>query len=335
MNRYLLKFSLSTAAVICAYFAVVLYVPGPIKAEYWVHELIVIKRYEAAALPSPKIIFVGGSSTLFNVDAARMSHELNVPVMNAGLHAGLRLDRILEEASRLAQHGDNVILTLEQPYYACNNGQWTDWQLDNTLAWDHSDFDRLSFMTRVGIVFNSGSPSLAVDILTNYVRTVINPERMLDRLDSLAPDDEIFSRYLSGVKRTKSFVYSAYNIDDHGMIEMNEGAHFEGMAIASSLPDGICAAQAQVLATFIAAMKARSVKVSLAYVPYLIEGEVDESWRKADASFRADVAALNVPLIGAREDGFMDRAKFYNTQLHLNTNGRKVYTDNLIAEMRK
>ncbi len=65
--------------------------------------------------PSPKIIVIGGSNTIFNIDSKLISDSIGLPVVNMGLHAGLGLEFMLNEIRPYIKSGDVVII---MPEYA-------------------------------------------------------------------------------------------------------------------------------------------------------------------------------------------------------------------------
>lgn len=334
MRSYLLKFSLAVLAAITLHFAIILYLHAPIKAEYWVRPLIIVKRELAAQIRQPKIIFLGGSSTLFDTDASRISKELKRPAFNFGLHAGLRLERILFEAKAAAKPGDLVVLPLEQPYYDCGQEQWTDWQLDNALAWDRAYFDSLPILKRTRIIMDSGSPTLSMDITGAWLQAKVEPSKVENRLEALLPSKEIIHLYKRNKLRTTGFAYSAYNVDAFGTLQNNVGAHFFGPAIATDRPAAICPDIKKILRTFVGNMHNRHVAVAFAYPPYLVDGKEPDNWENADAQFRRDIADIGSTVVGTRPEAFYPRDMFFNTDLHLNIKGREIFTQDMIESLR-
>jgi hypothetical protein len=89
----------------------------PTSTSRWIHELIERKEDLARQMPGPRLIVGGGSGALYGVRARELARELGIPVLNAGLHAGLGLEYILHEVTRLARPGDTVLLALEYDLY--------------------------------------------------------------------------------------------------------------------------------------------------------------------------------------------------------------------------
>ena len=78
MRVYVVKLYLAAVGYFTAHCAIILFLPAPLPAAYWVREMVVIKRHQADLMPSPKIVFLGGSSVLFGIDAACDTHSLRM-----------------------------------------------------------------------------------------------------------------------------------------------------------------------------------------------------------------------------------------------------------------
>lgn len=161
----------------------------------------------------------------FDIYAAQVSKEIELPAFNFGLYAGLRMERILSEAYPVMKPGDLVVLPLEQPFHSCGREQWTDWQLDNALAWDRIYFSS-PLLHRIKITLDSSSLITSLDILKAWLRAKLDPNRVKDRRDVLAPDKEIIQLYQSNKLQTSEFSYSAYNLNSYGTLQNNVGALF-------------------------------------------------------------------------------------------------------------
>lgn len=63
--------------------------------------------------PSPRLVLISGSSFAFGVDSKMLQDSLEINVVNMGLHAGLGLKYILDDAMRYLHKGDVVVISLE------------------------------------------------------------------------------------------------------------------------------------------------------------------------------------------------------------------------------
>jgi hypothetical protein len=333
MRRYLLRFAATVLVLVAAYLGIVLFLRAPVGAEYFVREMMAVKRDQAAAFASPKIVFLGGSSTLLSIDAKAVARALELPAENFGLHASMRLEWLLAEADRMMKAGDALVLVLEHNYYDCDGGGWDDWQLRNALAWHRDDFDRLVLWRRIEIALTTAkTPSLALELISAEMAAITKPQTLAHRLEALAPPAEIVARYRSGRLRTQAFAYSAFNLDDSGDLLNNEGAFFVGRGDPSR-PRRICPAVADTLRGFVAAMRERRVRVLVAHVPYAVEPEAAIGWHDAETLFAADIAAIGAELLEQRDELFLPARFFFDTSLHLNAAGRRIRTDRLIADL--
>lgn len=335
MRRYFFRTVAVAATYLGLHFLVCLFLPSPISAEYWVRELIVIKRMLAHSIPSPRLIFLGGSSTLFDIDASQVEEMTGLRAMNMGVHAGMRLEQVLLVGEDVVGRGDILVLAMESGYYSCDQEPWIDWQVRNALAWDRSYFDNLPLVTRIAAIFSAGSPMLGVAILTSRVGSIVFPEAYAKRVQALAPIEVIWERYRSGKLRPSNFAYSAYNIDDRGDIQKNIGAKYGGFGVAENEPSNICPHALSIFADFVARMKDKGVRVLFSHTPYLIEGPPAFGWQEAEATFSRQIGSTGATILDRREDLFLPREYFFDTELHLNHIGRCERTKIMIADLRK
>lgn len=69
-----------------------------------------------------RLLIVGGSGTHFGVDTQQIEQELDIPVFNMGLHAGLGLNAILATVLDEIRSGDIVLLIPEYDLIMANDG---------------------------------------------------------------------------------------------------------------------------------------------------------------------------------------------------------------------
>jgi hypothetical protein len=335
LRRYFFQTIAVAALFLCVHFAVVIFVQAPVASEYWLRELMIVKRMLARSEPSPRLLFLGGSSTLFGIDAGQIQTETGMPTLNMGLHAGLRVEEILNFGRQIAHPGDTVIMPLESDFYGCDRVPWSDWQLRNAVAWDRSYFESLPLTKRAQAVFSSGDAFLMLEILQTKLRARFMPRSLSKRLSALAPPQVIEMRFTSGAMRTSDFAYSAYNVDDHGDMQNNVGAHFAGVGVQLDRPASICPSVAPVLKSFVDDMRARNVRVVIAHGPYLVEDTPNPAWPTAERDFQSSLAKIGLTILDQRNELFMPRSFFFNTPLHMNVEGRRHWTTIMIANLRK
>ncbi|MBI5506678.1 MAG: hypothetical protein HY899_17965 [Deltaproteobacteria bacterium] len=113
--------ALALAALVVAGHAAVLLMPVE-KSSYL--SAVIDKQARLGSLPSPKLVFVGGSNLSFAVDSARVEREMGMPVVNMGLgiYAGLRF--MLDSVAPRLGSGDLVVISAEyQLYRGLYNGE--------------------------------------------------------------------------------------------------------------------------------------------------------------------------------------------------------------------
>src|SRR4051812_10915372 len=85
----------------------------PTRASIWAYQINQRKLQRAASIQRPKLLLVGGSATLFGVQAEMIESRLNYPTVNLGTHAGLGSAYMLHLVRRAARPGDTVVLAFE------------------------------------------------------------------------------------------------------------------------------------------------------------------------------------------------------------------------------
>ncbi len=328
---FIKSFFISALAAAVVYIsAVMVLIDAPVEAEYWVAEMITIKKELVKQYAGKsKIIIAGGSSTLFGIDAEYASKQLGMPVINFGLHAGLRLNKILEEVSGVIEHGDILILPLEPPYYRCNT-TLNSWQVTNIVAWDHGAWGEMNVREKIEFAFLI-SPKLFRRMLVAKIQEPFNPAKIAKRLEAL--DNSLVLAKFRVRKSPVGFEYSAYNLNNHGDMLRTEGSDVEGQSSNYSKPSHVCANTASYLIDFIDSMRKRGVRVYFANTPYIAsEGGIDHL-KNGDLSFRNELAPVGC-IIDKREELVFDRKYFFNSNLHLNAEGRLLRTELLIKSIR-
>jgi hypothetical protein len=334
-RRYLIKAGALSAILLCLHFVIIGFVRGPIAAAYWLRDAIVIKRYLAGRMTSPKIIFLGGSNALFGIDARQVEQALGIPSINYGLHGCLHFDVLAAEAEQVAKSGDILVMPIEQANYSEGRFIWTDCQLRNAIAWGGDYIDKLSLRDRLKFIYVAGQPSLSLEILAAKIGSLVAPAAYAQRLDAMLPPDQIVARFGSGTFRRAKFGYSAYNLSDHGDMTLNAGSRYAGPGVPVMAPGAIFPGTKTRLARFVAEMKGRGVRVIIAHAPYLIDGKAPSRWQVAEADFAADVKDIGAEVLDRRDELFFPRAYFFDTLEHLNEAGRRIRTQRVIANLRR
>lgn len=332
--RYLTYFAGTFLAAAIFYFSIIFVLfPAPIVAEYWVREMMVLKRHFAQSIGGqPKIIVASGSSTLFNVDTNLLSDVLHRPTINLGLMGGLPIETVFSEVNAMSVPGDIVILALEPDYYCREaNSGYDSWQARNAIAWNYAFWQHKSFFEKLAAI-----PSLGADFPIEMIRArldlIFKPEILAPRLNALN-DEKILDKYLNPTAITPESIYSIYNMDSLGNIKNTSDSNYAGPAFRADEDIMICPQTLKKLIVFVDGLKSRNIKVAFANSPYIdFEGldlqKADESGKK----FSTTLEAL-APVIDRRTDLVFPRDHFLNAVLHLNSTGRERRTQLMFRDI--
>lgn len=303
-------------------------IKSPVAGEYWVNEMITVKKdlvkpYEG----KKKIILVGGSSTLFAIDAARATHELGVPVINLALHAAMKLSRLLAEADAVVEKNDAIVLVLEPAYYECG-AKFSAWQVRNAIAWDHELWPSLNVQDKASFVF-SVSPTLLVDMAVAKTQSAFFPKAVAIRKEALDVNAVLTKFHQQG--KSNSFEYSTQNLDDFGSLRGAVGVRYQGKDSDDRKPRHACQAVLSQLQQFKQRMTERGVSVYVARTPYRTVESNPDGLQQAEAEFVSDLSTVGC-VMDRREDLLMPHQYFFDTALHLNKDGQKIRTDLFIHD---
>ncbi|CAA9891396.1 conserved hypothetical protein [Candidatus Methylobacter favarea] len=322
-----------SALVACVvdYSAVLILIDAPVPAEYWVAEMITIKKNLVKEYAGKrKIIVAGGSSTLFGINAEHASEQLDMPVINFGLHAGLNLEKILQVVSAVVEPGDFLILPLEPGYYGCNT-KMNSWQVANIVGWDHDTLKEMSYLEKSEFI-SLVSPSLLGQMFVAKILREFYPAIISERLNAL--ENSLVLAKFRVRPMPAVFEYSAYNLNNHGDMLRTEGCRFKGQGIDVNNPSHVCEKTAGQLINFVHTMRKKGVQVYFANIPYIASKAGLDTLRRGESSFRNEFAHIGC-IIDKRKDLIFDRKYFFNTNLHLNAEGRSLRTNLFLKAIRR
>lgn len=83
----------------------------------WIPDALVFKRYLINNTPSPKVVVMAGSGSMFGVDSEVLSEDLGLPVVNLAMHATIPIEFYPILYPSGIGEGDIVILPLEYEHY--------------------------------------------------------------------------------------------------------------------------------------------------------------------------------------------------------------------------
>lgn len=332
--RYLTTFVCTFLLALIAYISLIPALgPTPVTAEYWVQELLVIKRDIVKRYANDrKIIIASGSSTLFSIDAKLLSEQLGLPVINFGLMGGMPLDRILEETDAASSRNDIVVLPLEPDYYCREEiTGFEEWELRNAVAWDHVYWSRLSLYDRLTAIRYLGF-KFPLEMLIARFDTVFRPAITEPRLFTLSAT-AVLDKFAKPPPLADN-LYSVYSMSPFGDIRNTTDSDYTGEPRRADQPIKICEQTLERLKAFTSQQKAKGVSVFFANTPYVaIDGLDSAVVDQASKQFTNALSTL-APVLDDRSTLVFNREFFLNSALHLNANGRELRTRKLLEKLR-
>ncbi len=256
-----------------------------------------------------KIIFVGGSSLAFGLDAQLLSETLGKPVVNFGLYATLGTKVMLDYSKKAIGEGDIVVIAPEM----------------NAQTWS--------------LYFNAEAMWQAVDGRFDLLRH-------LDSEDVPAMLGGVWKFAASKLKYASSDmddlgIYSASSFDDYGFIRYNRDKDYNTMAggVDAGMPIDfdtamISEAFIEYVNEYVAYAEKQGATVYLSACP------MNEAALAADLTLEdleAYVAFLNekfdCEILGDPNNMIYRTGYFYDSNFHLNSAGAVVHTRQLALDL--
>ena len=127
MKKFILKITLLVVAFELFNVMVLLIIPKN-KNAYLCEYNEKIRLLEST--PQPRMIFIGGSNLAFSIDSKTISDSLGYHVVNFGLHVGIGIRYLVEDALQYIRKGDIVVLQFEYiNFFIGGNGDYETYPL--------------------------------------------------------------------------------------------------------------------------------------------------------------------------------------------------------------
>ena len=267
---------------------------------------IIDKQERLERLPSPKIIFVGGSNLVFNIDSRRIEAEFARPVANMGVHVSLGLRFMLNQIRSCIGRGDIVIVLpeYEQFYYSF-------------------DGDGV-YLLHSFVIFPRGIKFL------NSARQFIDSFK----------DIPVFikGRFEALTKKKRGSIYNRYAFNEYGEIEVPESVasrkEVNEELFEKPIDDYLFEDEAiGVLNEF-----ARYVSEHGAEI-YIVFPCVPEKWYARNRKIIMNIYKrlhndCGIPILFDPRSCVLPQKCFFDSMYHLNQSGRKLNTEKLIATLK-
>jgi hypothetical protein len=302
------------------YFGLLYWQSGtPTDDSHWCYEINRTKQWIAEQCEQPKILLVGGSSTLFGINARQIERALRVPTVNLGTHAALGLPYILALAQKAARPGDTILLALEYDLYERGNNvsQWAGEDfISFMLARDTAYFRQLTLCDQLRLGMGVSFPRLRKGILHR-----------------LAPQPPPSYK--------EFYAYDPSVLDDRGDITGHTEARrtpedatkFSAAdALARGLPNR--PGGFPVIARFNEWARSRGIRVIATFPSTCRRPEYDRACaRQAVHSITELFCRIGVPIAGSAEAEFLPASEFFDTGYHLTQEASQRHTQRLLSQL--
>jgi hypothetical protein len=241
--------------------------------------------------PSPKIVFVGGSNLAYGLDSALIKEAFSIPVVNMGLQRGLGLEFMFNQVNPYLNRGDIVVIV---PEYMLLTG-------------DKSYYD-LYYMIQAAA-------------LTNNWRSLAN-KPVIEIADALLKNNKAVFFYGSDIDTSR------YGFNKEG----DETAHLT-LPNSNSLniddhEDTVNLVTIKQIYNFMTENSGRGI-ITLVIYPCL-ENNYYIQHASTIAAIAENLNNQGIKVLSKPQDFVYDKAYFYNSIYHLNSQGRKLRTNKII-----
>jgi len=251
-------------------------------------------------IDEPKIILVGGSNVAFGFDSELLENEMEMPVVNFGLHANLSQSFVSDLIKKQLNPGDIVVLAPE--YY-----DYLDEKCDYVIAWLAIENDMPLFTAAAF----SGHLGGMLDAFPTYFHRAM--KRFLK--NDMSVDNELARRLFN-----ERGDYNAMR--PHRIVEVGETNSFASDFLSDFLRDywneldDLVLKEGAVLYMSCPPIVGESLMVDLDDLQTELEDK------------------LNFPVISTLTDYVYPLDNFYDTGFHLNDYGRMVRTEQLVKDLK-
>ena len=263
---------------------------------------LIDKADRLVSISGPKIVLLGNSNVAFGMDSRMIEEELGVPVVNMGLHGGYG-NPFHENMSRLHVVPGDI-------YVICHGSFKDKGQINDTMAvW--SSIENHFYLWRI----------LRFEDIETMARSF--PVYLKKSLDL----------YSSGKgNQDPGGVYARNAFNEYGdiaVIREEGGFPFEETVSPSGISD-VAVGRINRLNQY---LKERGASLVVAGYP-IGNGKLTEDAENFIAFQKELTERLDCPVISNYADYMLDYMYFYNSTAHLNTEGAKLRTVQLITDLK-
>lgn len=298
---------------LCFFLAALIQVNAPTSTSQWIYDLYIAKKNIAQELSSPKLVVAAGSNAMIGISCWQIQQETGTPCLNGAINVGLGLNYILYQARSFLNAGDTVLLPLEYELYE-SSVQPSSVAIDYVFAHDFDYWQSTDYLTKMRFLFGLGFKRTLMG-LTSKIKQPSTEFKTVNRLRSIdRAGDWIANRPqdLTPNHQRRLLLLHSYQGDG---LRINDYSQ-------------------QKIAEFINWCHQHRVKVLATWPNTIRYSEYQQpQYQEFFASIKAFYQKQNVSLIGNPEDYMYDKSMFFDSAYHLNQDGVKVRTEQLIEAL--
>jgi hypothetical protein len=268
--------------------------------------VMIDKHKRVQEIKGPKIMFVGGSNLAFGLNSEEVENAFSIPVVNMGLHAGLGIDFILNEAAACMKSGDVVFLSVE--YQLDNEGNYELKKNTSSVFTESKKY--YEYDIKKEIISN-------LDRTRNHVKSLFTitrkaPKKFVKK-ESIAYTRAAFNKFGDHIGHIGNPTRTA--LADRGIMN-----YYKWPAIKQ-------------INEFQEKAKSKNVHVFFLF-PNYPESEYKKN-REVIGKFASDLTTqLHIDVVNTPNDLIYPDSLFYDTVYHLSGQGRQLRTKKLIELIR-
>lgn len=308
MKRFIKKITLLTIAFLAVNLCLLFAIPKDNNAylcEYN-HKIQLIDTTS-----QPRIIFIGGSSIAFGTDSKMIRDSLHYNVVNFGLHAGIGIRYPLEDCLQYVRKGDIIVIQFEYAnFFNGGNGEAETFP-GFMVANDWRNYKHLNMAQWQNII--AGMPKESIESVTRLARYLLRGS-----FDSPTVNNKF------------EYVKSGFN--EFGD-EVSHKAYPSVKYVSSGKPNTETVKKSFMdwLADIIQRYEQAGANVVM-LPPVCIESHFKVSYND---NIEKALGEINHPYITSPESMVLDDSCTFNTGYHMNKEGIRQNTRNIISNLKR
>ena len=297
-------------------------------SELWVSDIYKIKDFiNVQSHTKPRILFFGGSSTLFGFNGELIDSQTPFTPINYGTHAGLPLNFHVDKIMQVAREYDTILLPLEFGYYYANIPNNDDWYIHNMIAWG-GDYRKYISNSNIIRAYFQNTP---VSIFHRWFKGInAKQEDIIESMQEIWKNGQ------------HAFNYGYQSLSKYGDYCTQEGV------IKEFITSDYLGEHSKISSFFIdeynrlvAFAQSKNIKIFLIYPPTMENPNFSlndlKTFRKIE-NLKAELKKHNIEIYGDFRDFHFEQQYFFNSAYHLNSEGAALRTQafiKLLKQMQK